>query len=446
MKHYLHILLIILGFFTTFAVECSGQVTGNNVKVLDLTSNTYSSGASFYVEIGSQMQVDSFYTFECWMYVDTKASGDYPQIMDRETVFSLYLINLDAASSGGDYRVRFAARDNNDTIIASIRSSGKNAGSTDYQMDFHKWYHVAVSGDGGTARLFIDGNLVDDSTSNNFILSMPSSLSVTCGTRKRNGSNERFNDAAFDEFRYSDIARYTSSFSISTFSAPHATSGDPHTILLYNFDNSDLTNSTSADSYTAGSIGTPLYLDWDDAGLDQYLPLPIQYLEALNVKEYNKQVILHWATATEENNNRFEIERSRDGIEWKNIGTVKGAGNSILPCYYSFKDTHPQDINYYRLKQIDYNGKFSYSGIAFYSMDKNTYCNIYPNPSSDYIRIKGIEANRKASAIIYNAEGEFVKATPNPRVIDIRDIPKGVYFIEIIKYNSKIEVLKFIKN
>jgi hypothetical protein len=366
--------------------------------------------------------------------------------MDRRTVFSFFLIDLDPSSSGGDYRVRFVARDNSDNIIASIRSSGKNAGSTDYQMDFHKWYHVAVSRDATTARLFIDGNLVDASTDNDFILSKPSGNPVNFGARYW-GSYERFNDAAFDEFRYSDNTRYTSSFSISVFSAPHPTSGDNHTILLFNFNNSDLTNSTSANTYSALGHGTLLYIDWDDSGLDQSLPLPIKYLEPLNVKKYGKnQAELSWATATEENNDGFEIERSKNGIEWENIGFVKGAGNSFLAQYYSFVDLHPMAENYYRLKQIDYDGNFSYSNEVFYSLKENLNCSVFPNPCADFIKIKGLIPNQKASAIIYNAEGEFVKASPSPASIDVSELPKGVYFVEVIKFNSQREVLRFIKN
>ncbi len=446
MRAYFNFLLLFLAM--TISLQSYGQITGNNVKVLNLTNNAYTSGASFFVKYNShpQIEVDTFYTFECWMYVDTRASGDYPIIMDRRAVFSLFLIALDSSSSGGDYRIRFVARDNSDNIIASVRSSGKNAGSTDYQTDFHKWYHVAVSRDATTTRLFINGTLVDESTDTNFILSTSVTEYLNYGARYW-GSYERFIDAAFDEFRYSDIARYTSSFSISVYSAPHDTTGDPHTILLFNFDNSDFTNTTSANSYTALYHGTPGFIDWDDAGLDEYLPLPIKYIEPLSAKEYEEdKVILNWATATEENNDGFKIERSENGIEWQNIGFVKGAGNSILTQYYSFVDSHPNAENYYRLKQLDYDGKFYYSNQAYYSLKEKKSCTVYPNPCSDFLQIKGLLPHRKTSAIIYNAQGQFVKASPSPAQIDIQELPKGVYFIEIIHFNSKSEVLRFIKN
>jgi hypothetical protein len=179
------------------------------------------------------MQVTDSYTFEAWLYVDSKGSG-YPVIMDRKTVFSWYLI---APPNGGDgdYRVRFVARDDNDNIIASLRSDG-NDGSTDTPMYFDTWYHIAVSRDGteGVARLFINGTEVHSSTDPDFVLSTPSGKSVNYGARYW-ASYERYLDGALDEIRYSDIQRYSSNFTITKNSYTHATTGDGNTILLFNF-------------------------------------------------------------------------------------------------------------------------------------------------------------------------------------------------------------------
>ena len=238
----LALLLNLLVFSDSF-----GQV--NNVKLLDLTGNTYSSGASFYVNIGNQMQVTTDYTFEAWLYVDTKpsgASGYFPVIMDRRTVFSWFLID-DPSSTGSTYCLRFVARDASDNIIASVRCDG-NDSSTHTPMNLQDWYHIAVSRDGTTLRLFINGAIVDQSTTAHFVLSTPTGNSVNYGARYW-GGYARFIDGALDECRYSDLARYTSKFSINTTSPPHDTTGDPNTILLFNFDHNNLANTTSANSY-----------------------------------------------------------------------------------------------------------------------------------------------------------------------------------------------------
>ena len=77
------------------------------------------------------MQVTGTWTFEGWLYVDSRDASTYPVIMDRRTVFSWYLID---GASGGDYTVRFVARYDNDLIIASLRCDGID-GSTATQKN-----------------------------------------------------------------------------------------------------------------------------------------------------------------------------------------------------------------------------------------------------------------------------------------------------------------------
>ena len=75
-------------------------------------------------------------------------------------------------------------------------------------------------------------------------------------------------------------------------------------------------------------------------------------------------VHLHWQTATEINNHRFELEHSIDGKDFKSITTVPGAGFSSTPLNYEYTHRDPMPgINYYRLKQIDFDGTISMSQI-----------------------------------------------------------------------------------
>lgn len=91
--------------------------------------------------------------------------------------------------------------------------------------------------------------------------------------------------------------------------------------------------------------------------------LPIELLSFDGSNEGNVN-ILNWKCATETNNDRFEIERSTDGLSWIKIGTVDGAGTSSTLTEYSFRDSgYTKGYNYYRLKQVDFNGAYDYSGI-----------------------------------------------------------------------------------
>ena len=112
-------------------------------------------------------------------------------------------------------------------------------------------------------------------------------------------------------------------------------------------------------------------------------PLPVELLR-FTVIAKDVSVQLGWATATEINNDYFEVERSADGIKFISIDKINGAGNSAQILNYSTVDNTPlMGISYYRLKQTDYNKKATYSIINSVRFDgrKHIICNIYPNPT-----------------------------------------------------------------
>ena len=439
------VFLFVMALFQMAINNSFGQV--NNVKLLDLTGNTYNTGTSFYINIGTQMQVTTDYTFEAWLYVDTKpsgASGYYPVIMDRRTVFSWFLID-DPSSTGSTYCLRFVARDNADGIIASVRSDG-SSGSTHTPMNLQDWYHIAVSRDGTTLKLFINGTIVDQSNDVNFVLSTPTGNPVNYGARYW-GSYQRFIDGALDECRYSDVSRYSINFSINTNSPPHDTTGDPNTILLFNFNHSNLDNATTANSYTAASHGTLSYADWDGFPTDK-LPLPVTYLKELSGEVINENAIeLSWVTASEMHNQGFEVQRSADGENWDSIGFIDGMGNSNVPHGYFFRDVKPLSGNYYRLKQMDWDGRITYSGIEWISLEQTSSLRIYPNPASGFIRIVGMNSSQIKKVELYNLTGKRMNdlILNSDNSIDISSLIKGIYFIKISTNDGEVFTKRFIK-
>jgi hypothetical protein len=93
------------------------------------------------------------------------------------------------------------------------------------------------------------------------------------------------------------------------------------------------------------------------------LVLPIE-LTSFTVKKYQYENILNWVTASERDNDYFTIERSIDGYYWEQISKLNGAGTSSKQIKYSYvDDSFKSFINYYRLKQTDYNSDFKYSEI-----------------------------------------------------------------------------------
>ncbi|MFH0866877.1 MAG: hypothetical protein V1904_11830 [Bacteroidota bacterium] len=100
-------------------------------------------------------------------------------------------------------------------------------------------------------------------------------------------------------------------------------------------------------------------------------PMPIELL-SFNAKEKDDNVILNWSTASEVNNDFFTIENSENGIDFNTIGYIEGSGNSNSVLDYNFVDENPYKISFYRLKQTDYDGGYTYSQIIKVSLNETS--------------------------------------------------------------------------
>jgi len=146
-----------------------------------------------------------------------------------------------------------------------------------------------------------------------------------------------------------------SCFSVSrtlTLNQPFSTSAD--TKICYRM--------SAVSPLTLSNLGSAeLLFNCDNCGV----ALPIELISFEAKMNDNKQVDIFWATASEQNNDFFTIERSTDGLNWEIVTTVAGAGNSINRIDYHAYDARPvSGISYYRLKQTDFDGAFEYSYIV----------------------------------------------------------------------------------
>ncbi|HXH20319.1 MAG TPA: T9SS type A sorting domain-containing protein [Chitinophagales bacterium] len=142
------------------------------------------------------------------------------------------------------------------------------------------------------------------------------------------------------------------------------------------------------------------------------LPIELLYLQAYPVN--NKYIQVEWATATEINNMGFEILRSTDGVNFTQIGWRDGAGNSSSTLTYGFPDHQvvPNQLYYYRLKQIDFDGTPDLTYIVSAMIVKQNVFTIgefIPNPSSDNSRITVITDKEKdLNVTVYNTLGQII--------------------------------------
>lgn len=144
------------------------------------------------------------------------------------------------------------------------------------------------------------------------------------------------------------------------------------------------------------------------------LTLPVELLKFFALPS-DGGIVLSWATATETNCDYFAIERSTDMLNWKQITTIPGSGNSMQRKDYSYTDSNPEKgISYYRLSQYDYNGQRRYSDPAYAEQNNSKAFSslVFPVPSLTGDLTLGISGiNTEALHIeIRNLLGELVPA------------------------------------
>jgi hypothetical protein len=184
--------------------------------------------------------------------------------------------------------------------------------------------------------------------------------------------------------------------------------------------------------------------------------LPVEFL-SFDVTAKERQVELIWKTATEINNELFEVQRSEDGQIWEVIGTIDGAGNSAEVLTYQYIDTNPiVGTSYCRLRQIDFDGRYDYSKIRSVEVEAYSALNtsvldisIFPNPStgSFTLSVNGLPAQTIAVAKlldIYGKVHEVANVISDELAkgfkLNVGDkLPAGLYFVNIRQGNISLQ-------
>jgi hypothetical protein len=168
-------------------------------------------------------------------------------------------------------------------------------------------------------------------------------------------------------------------------------------------------------------------------------PLPVEFASFKATSRKN-DVLLDWVTASEKNNDFFEVQRSRNGSDFEVIGREEGAGNSSSLIYYSFTDTDPfSGLSYYRIRQVDYDGRFDYSETRVVERSKTLQWSIYPNPVSDgSITIRFDEFESELDYVLSDLQGRVLQNSRiNPdnskefRINLGEGIKSGYYLLEL---------------
>lgn len=197
----------------------------------------------------------------------------------------------------------------------------------------------------------------------------------------------------------------------------------------------------------AWNITTPLggCTGSDTVAFDITCNLPVR-LTDFTVKEQSGSIVLDWTTGSESNNRGFSIEHSTDGSTWTSIGfqpSKAEGGNSSGTITYSYKHINPANrTNFYRLKQIDFDGKWEYSPVRQIRVNRQNIL-VYPNPAKDIITIQGLTGNETIQ--VFDATGRKIKqisGMPQQQKISIADLREGTYHIIVVAPDGKMSTHK----
>lgn len=171
------------------------------------------------------------------------------------------------------------------------------------------------------------------------------------------------------------------------------------------------------------------------------LPLPIELVD-FKGKYIDNKSVLSWVTASEKNNDYFILERSEDAHEFTQIGKIDGAGNSNSFLNYQFIDAKPiNQVAYYRLKQVDFDGQYSNSQVIALRNNEvqTTEIKAYPNPSNGNFLITNIpfEDGEDFVCEVYNLQGELLKKdlhiseSNGNLLLQLNEQKSGVYWLRL---------------
>lgn len=166
------------------------------------------------------------------------------------------------------------------------------------------------------------------------------------------------------------------------------------------------------------------------------IPLPIELIN-FNASLCGEMVCLKWQTASEINNEKFVVEKSpNDGWNFVPIKTIPSKGNSTSGAFYETFDERPLDgVNFYRLKQIDFDGKFEYSKVIKVLNSKSL--EIFPNPATDQIEF----SSNVTKIELLAPDGKLINVNLESNKIKVSNLSRGIYFLHIREKDFRRKII-----
>ena len=298
------------------------------------------------------------------------------------------------------------------------------------------WHHMAFVNTGSATSVYINGNLLG-SISGSFGTATLQQL--TLGQAVNASGNETAFNGSLDEVRIWNIPRSptdilanmnntltgTETGLVAEFGFDEGVPGGNNSGLTTTLDNSSTGNFGTLQSFTLAGTNANFVLHTLTS-----VPLPLT-LTRFTANRDNDASVLQWVTAQEQNTLDFVVQRSTDGQTYSSIGTVAAAGNSSSARNYEFTDQTPQpNANYYRLKQTDIDGTFTYSPVNVVNFPVSGQLIWYATGAAS-VEVYYSHGNNEFYTLV-DASGRLLKLGQlSGGKTQISGLPAGIYFVRI---------------
>lgn len=378
-------------------------------------------GDGDYVDCGngSSLNVDNV-TVELWIKADVTQNA-FANIIDKHHTSGT---NHGWALEFGGPHVYFYY----------FTSEGGGLVATSTYINDDNWHHIAATYNGDSAYMYVDGVREDGSKSATGNLQYNPSNKLYIGTAGDYITIREFT-GYIEEVRVWDVA-LTQQTIVAwkdeelNHTHPNWPSSKANNLVAYYKLNSNVTDETGSNN---GSIvgGTTYY--------SGSTPMGVSLIDFYYICNENNLTEISWATASETNNSHFEVQKSIDVVNYKTVEIINGKGYSNSISNYNIIINSNSDVVYYRLKQVDFDGRYEYYGpISVICNNKEINVDIYPNPFQDVLSIRlNSNIDSQLKLCIYDIRGQLVeeiifndKRSLYQIQIEVK-LSSGLYFIKV---------------
>jgi hypothetical protein len=393
-------------------------------------------GTNDYVSIpdNNTLDITTNITLEAWVYA-TKNSG-IQNVMSK-------------SSSSINTGYIFPRTDDGwANVIVYLHIGGSFQTLSAAYPSLNAWHHLAATYDGATMKIYINGTLSASRAQTGTITTNSNVLALGNQT----GFSEYFGGYG-DEFRLWNVARTQTEIQngmnseldptaqtglVSYYTINQGIAAGDNTGLITLIDHKGNNNGTLTSFSLSGASSN--YVTQNSS----LTVLPLKWL-SFTVQKQNNQVSLNWSTASETNTKNFIVEHSINGINWHGLSILTAAGNSDNILSYNYTHVLPiAGINYYRIKQMDIDGNYSYSEIRSIRISNDAEpFKVVGNPIVNGKLQIQISQPMSQPIKLFSNDGRLIwtkQFIPGAHSVDVSQLMNGTYILKTAGYSEKILV------